>query len=78
MTTAVHYGFEATNQTNEQNPYHGVQRRMFSVDNFYVFLRLLFFAVLLLYETCNLQFLGHHSYFKKDFQMLLTHKKGEI
>ena len=30
---------------------HGVQRRMISVDNFFVFLRLLFFAVLLLYET---------------------------
>ena len=30
---------------------HGVQRRMISVDNFFEFLRLLFFAVLLLYET---------------------------
>ena len=30
---------------------HGVQRRMISVDNFFVFLRLLFFALLLLYET---------------------------
>ena len=30
---------------------HGVQRRMISVDNFFVFLRLLFFAVLLLYVT---------------------------
>ena len=30
---------------------HGVQRRMISVDNFFVFLRLLLFAVLLLYET---------------------------
>ena len=30
---------------------HGVQRRMISVDNFSVFLRLLFFALLLLYET---------------------------
>ena len=30
---------------------HGVQRRMISVDNFYVFLRLLFFALLLLYVT---------------------------
>ena len=26
----------------------------------------------------NLQFHGHHSYFRKDFQMLLAHKKGEI
>ena len=32
-------------------PMHGVQRRMISVDNFFVFLRLLFFAMLLLYET---------------------------
>ena len=31
---------------------HGVQRRMISVDNFFVFLRLLFFAVLLL--LCDL------------------------
>ena len=29
----------------------GVQRRMISVDNFFVFLRLLFFALLLLYVT---------------------------
>ena len=28
---------------------HSVQRRMISVDNFFVFLRLLFFALLLLY-----------------------------
>ena len=32
-------------------PLHGVQRRTISVDNFFVFLRLLFFAVLLLYVT---------------------------
>ena len=30
---------------------HGVQHRMISVDNFFVFLRLLFFALLLLYVT---------------------------
>ena len=30
---------------------HGVQRRMISVDNFFVFLRLLYFALLLLYVT---------------------------
>ena len=30
---------------------HGVQRRMISVDNFFVFLRFLFFALLLLYVT---------------------------
>ena len=29
----------------------GVQHRMISVDNFFIFLRLLFFAVLLLYVT---------------------------
>ena len=31
--------------------WHGVQRRMISVDIFFVFLRLLFFALLLLYVT---------------------------
>ena len=31
--------------------YHRVQRRMISVDIFFVFLRLLFLALLLLYET---------------------------
>ena len=36
---------------NKDAEYHGVQRRMISVDNFFVFLRLLFFAVLLLYAT---------------------------
>ena len=30
---------------------HGVQRRMISVDNVFVFLRLLLFAFLLLYVT---------------------------
>ena len=30
---------------------HGVQLSVISVDNFFVFLRLLFFAVLLLYVT---------------------------
>ena len=25
----------------------------------------------------KLQFHGHHSYFRKDFQMLLANKKGE-
>ena len=33
------------------NSRHGVQRRMISVDKFFVLLRLLFFALLLLYET---------------------------
>ena len=32
-------------------PSHGVQHRMISVINFFVFLRLLFFALLLLYVT---------------------------
>ena len=32
-------------------PTRGVQRRMISVDNVFVFLSLLFFALLLLYET---------------------------
>ena len=36
---------------NSEDPVHGVQRRMISVDNFFVFLRLSFFAVLLLYEA---------------------------
>ena len=31
--------------------YHGVQRGMISVDNFFVFLRLLLFGLLLLYVT---------------------------
>ena len=31
--------------------FHGVQRKMISVDNFFVFLRLLFFALLLLFVT---------------------------
>ena len=30
---------------------HGVQRKVISVDNFFVFLRLLFFALLLLFVT---------------------------
>ena len=29
-------------------------------------------------ETATWQFNGHHSYFRKDFQMLLTVKDGEI
>ena len=37
--------------SNLANNRHGVQRRMISVDNFFVFLRLLFFALLLLYAT---------------------------
>ena len=28
-------------------------------------------------EACKLLFHGHHLYFRKDFQLLLAHKKGE-
>ena len=28
--------------------------------------------------NCKLQFHGHHSYFRKDFQMLLTLKEGHM
>ena len=50
MTSAVDSGRKASTQpTNIRK--HGVQRRMISVDNFFVFLRLLFFALLLLYVT---------------------------
>ena len=38
-------------RTNAHSPFHGVQRRMISVVNFFIFLRLLFFALLLLYVT---------------------------
>ena len=42
-----------TSVANEYSyqPRHGVQRRMISVDIFFVFLRLLFFALLLLCVT---------------------------
>ena len=29
-------------------------------------------------RNCKLQFHGHHSYFRKDFHMLLAVKEGEI
>ena len=38
-------------EEDEAETIHRVQRRMISVDNFFVFLRLLFFALLLLYVT---------------------------
>ena len=38
-------------QAGSETPKHGVQRRMISVVNYFVFLRLLFFAVLLLHVT---------------------------
>ena len=31
-----------------------------------------------LVNKCNLQFHGHHSYFRKDFQMLLAVKIGHV
>ena len=37
--------------TSSININHGVQHKMISVDNFFVFLRLIFFALLLLYVT---------------------------
>ena len=57
MTSAVYCSKESSKNTNKQqktkqnhtkkqvlNPIHGVQRSMISVDNFFVFLRLLFFC----------------------------------
>ena len=38
-------------QPGKRRGVHGVQRRIISVVNFFVFLRLLFFALLLLYVT---------------------------
>ena len=46
VCVSYHFLFSAVNHL-----YHGVQRRMISVDNFFVFLRLLFFALLLLFVT---------------------------
>ena len=40
-----------SSNTSAEDIGHGVQRRMISVDNFFVFLRFLFFALLLLYVT---------------------------
>ena len=37
--------------SSDLNQIHGMQRTMISVDNFFVFLRLLFFALLLLFVT---------------------------
>ena len=55
---------------------HGVQRRMISVDNFFVFLKLLFFALLLLYDIVHdVETIFHLSYVLTAsgnlFQMLL-------
>ena len=42
---------------------HGVQRRMISVDNFFVFLRLLIFALLLLCDLVHdVETIFHLSY----------------
>ena len=57
--------------------------------NFFVFLKQIFFFcfVVAIFDNVHnvqleiiskLQFHGHHSYFRKDFQMLLAVKKGEI
>ena len=58
------------------------------MDNFFVFFFFGGGGLLFLHCCCymwpsarcggNLQFHGHHSYFRKDFQMLLADKKGEI
>ena len=32
----------------------------------------------MVYVNCSLQFHGHHSYSRIDFQMLLAVKEGEI
>ena len=52
----LHFGLErwhSTTVSQLRQPvfWHGVQPRMISVDNFFVFLRLLFLALLLLYVT---------------------------
>ena len=66
---------------------HGVQRRMISVDNCFRIFEIIIFCFVVsicdlvhamksMYSLpCNLQFHGHHSNFRKDFQMLLAHKK---
>ena len=43
--------FEPIVVSKSSQLFHGVQHRMISVDNFFVLLKLLFFALLLLYET---------------------------
>ena len=53
--------------------------RIFEIFCFVVSICDLVHAVKAMYGLpCNLQFHGHHSNFRKDFQMLLAHKKGEI
>ena len=61
---------------------HGMQRRMISVDDFFCIFEIIMFcfvvaicdlvhAVEAMYSLPYVQFHGHHSYFRKDFQMLL-------
>ena len=57
MFSGIQPGNNQTEQQRGYTVYHfkaripGMQRRMISVDTFFVFLRLLVFAVLLLYVT---------------------------
>ena len=51
MFTVNKLGVRKFRNLEKQSDQHGVQRRMISVDNFFVFLRLLFFALLSLYVT---------------------------
>ena len=58
MTSAVYCGRIALNQTNKNKMAYaametrnGVQLKMISADNFFLFFRFLFFALLLLYVT---------------------------
>ena len=45
------YYFTSLDVKGDSTHDHGVHCRMISVDNFFVFLRILFFALLLLYVT---------------------------
>ena len=54
--------------------YHGVQRRMISVVNFFVFLRLLFFALLLLYVALCVY--ARHT--KKNAFQLISERDEKI
>ena len=51
---------------------------MFSLVNFFRFMNLFFFHCFCYVDLMHMQFPGYHSYFKKDFQMLLAVIKGEI
>ena len=47
----LYFGFLPKQKSNNMGKVHGVQHRMISVVIFFVFSRLLFFALLLLYVT---------------------------